>query len=76
MGTFGTRLQSIFPSGGHCTALTTVAARVVCFLIEGAAAGSWLLQALPGSRWNMADGIPAEVAFGCPMFAMDERNAR
>ena len=35
---------------------------------------SWRLQAPPGSLWNepdsIDDGIPAEVIFGCPIFAM------
>jgi hypothetical protein len=39
--------------------------------------GSWLLQALPGSRWKVPDGIedgiPEEIGFGCPVFAMFER---
>lgn len=56
--------------------LTTVAARVVCFLIDGTTA-VWFLQALPGSHWNVTDGIdngiPLEVVFGCPMLAMFER---
>jgi hypothetical protein len=58
------------------TSPATVSACVVFCLIEGATA-VWFLQALLGPRWNVADdidgGIPAEVVFGCLMFAMFER---
>jgi hypothetical protein len=73
---FGARSRGIFLSSGHYASLATVAARVVCCLIESATA-VWFVQALPGSGRNVADGIndgiPAEVVCGCPMFAMFER---
>jgi hypothetical protein len=66
-------------SPSSCASLTTAAARVVCFLIDGRT-GVQFLQALRGSRWNVTDGIdngiPLEVVFGFPMLAMFERKRK